>query len=57
MTCNQAKALFNAISDALSHDCADMALALSTLGTLMCVDPNAELWARIEDIGGFKLAA
>lgn len=48
MTPQQVATLCHAISDALDATDSDRAAALAYLGTRMCEDPSAELWARIE---------
>lgn len=44
----QMTTLCQAIHNALESDDTDRAAALAYLGTRMCEDPSAELWARIE---------
>lgn len=54
MNINQAQVLFQRISLALAEGRTDLAKQLSGMAEVMFIDPTAERWQRIEDIGGFK---
>lgn len=57
MNINQAQVLFQRISLALAEGRTDLAKQLSGMAEVMFIDPTAERWQRIEDIGGFKMNA
>lgn len=57
MNSRQAQCLFQQISRALAEGRVDLAASLSGMAEVMFVDPTRERWQRIEDVGGFKLAA